>query len=1050
MPSSPIPLFVACWGTGSDPRRDGVFRLEARTFAQDPGPESPLPGTWFCPLATATPGGVLARRMKRLGLDKDIALSSLPLAQEHLAEALRPLAGQLLVVASGREALLARFRHFLPNEPAPTVLDLTGLAALLHPIRGDRSWRGVWQRFFPGEVPEELSALQVRHLAAVLVETHFQRGPALRQLVARSFDHLRRACDEEPSTGDWLDLAQTLLDRPSFWGSIPTSEESLFRKVPADGPFADDLEDAPLDADLCFRELVPEFQLQYEATFAEHEPLPNRLDGEDAPLEPEDLQTLEGFFDHLPRLFDAEGATAVERPGQRALAHAVRTALERHKFLLADAPTGTGKTLAYLAPLLIWAVRHGTRTALSTYTRALQEQAFFREVPRALKLLREAGFPEDRMPRVSLLKGRANYICGRAIREATQQPGTASPAAIATWLRLALWYAEDPTADLDGFSPDPGLPTENRARLLRTARAGVSEVRSLPGCCFGRARKRCPAGVRNMRADRSHVVVVNHAYLLARPDEFHHGVLDECDHLHPVTVSARSYDIEFDEVTQLCETLTRNRRRRTAPLGQLAHLISKLAPGDATDTLHFASEQAQQAVIGVEASATECTRELRRYRVWREENEKGLSPEERAFLLHDFLEADRGNALALGLNHLKDQIDVLDSSLRTAIEELGALELRDAPRLAYALRRPLESLSHWREGLFLWLGGKNDDPAEGDGDFSDDFLYDAVFDRRRRPLLALKWLLPQRWLGLQWFPSLRGMALVSATTKLRGGFRAMKGYLGLDLLLEGSEEHSGREVLEFSGPPTFDPQNALVCIPQDAPDYGPSGQRLSDWLDYLQDAFLYLSERTGGGVLGLFTNRKVLQQVGERLSAPFAAAGIPFYWQGMPGLSKEEIAERFRSEVDSVLLGLDTFWYGVDFPGETCQYVVLTKLPFGVLNDYHWAQVARLGRGPQRSRVYLPKALSMFRQGCGRLLRNEHDRGGILILDHRVLEKRHADFLAELPRGPEDWEEPHLLADTSDSCFHKLFSHMRLGADLKRRELSQDFSQFRTQLHAEA
>lgn len=102
-----------------------------------------------------------------------------------------------------------------------------------------------------------------------------------------------------------------------------------------------------------------------------------------------------------------------------------------------------------------------------------------------------------------------------------------------------------------------------------------------------------------------------------------------------------------------------------------------------------------------------------------------------------------------------------------------------------------------------------------------------------------------------------------------------------------------------------------------------------------------------------------------------------------------------------------------------------------------------MGFGPQRHRIYLPRALAMFRQGVGRLLRNEEDRGVVLILDRRVLEKRHADFLQELPGGPEEFTEPNLLVARTADCFRRAITHMRLGAELERRGLSPDFERFR-------
>lgn len=1042
MNASLDPVFVACWATGPDPARDGVFYLEATAFPSDEAPVAVVPATWLAPFPDHRPGAPLSRRLRELGLAPELEADLAPAARA-LPPLLAALAARPLIVAGDRDGLLARFRRFVPDAVAPTVLDLESFAAFLHPRRGERSFPALWHRFLDGEPPAEPRPPALRRLCAALVEAHFEREARLRQLCARSLDEIHSCCDGDEAEGaEWLELARRLLDRPSRYAAA--AEDDLFRRAPEDGRFSADLDDAPLEAERLLAEIEPAFAAEYSAFFAAAEPLPARDEADSAELGDEEHGLLERYFDQLPRLFAGEGAPPPERPGQRALGHAVRHALERHEFLLADAPTGTGKTLGYLAPLLLWSVARGVRVALSTYTRALQEQAYFRELPRALELLRRAGLPEERLPRVSMLKGRANYICGRAIADAAPDPGGGSAVARATWLRLALHYCEDPSADLDGFSLAPGVPLGNPARVMRAARAMVGEVRALPRCCEGKAARRCAAGVRSLRAERSHLVVTNHAYVLARPEAYSHVVFDECDHLHEVTISARSFDIDLAEVEELARLLQAGRGRDRAPLERLARLLARLPDEQTSDELRAAAARAVRGAQDLDAAGHATTRELRRYLEWRRETGDELTPEERAFLLHTYLETGAGDALATALNALKDAVDLLDGALRSVIEELASVPERRASSLRWQLRRPLDELAHWREGLYLWLGGKNASLGEGgEGDFSEDFHYDASFEQRRRPLLTLKWLLPHKWLGEAYLPSLRGAVLVSATARVKGGFRAMKGYLGLDIVEEGSVDKPGRAVHDFAGPPTFDARAALVCVPEDAPPYAQAGARHGEWLDYVADALLFLAERTRGRVLGLFTNRLVLQRVGERLAPAFGARGLPLYWQGMPGLAKEEIAERFRARIDSVLLGLDTFWYGVDFPGETCEYVVMTKLPFGVLDDYHFAQRARMGYGPQRNRIYLPKALAMFRQGCGRLLRHESDRGVVLVLDRRVLDKRHGGFLEELPGGREDFEEPNLLVAPTDECFRRAFAHMRLGAEIERRGLQGVFSAVR-------
>ena len=1007
MLASTDPVFLICETTGPDPVRDRVVRLEANAYPDDEGVVEVLSLQEF---EAEDTGGMM-----------------------EIAVALEELAGLTLVLPEGQQSFLARFRELCPDHREPTVLDLSSLASLLHPRRGENDADALHRRFVRGALPRPWQAADSRRLLEAMVRAHFDRPEPMRQLLARGWEELQVACGEGEVRGyEWLEFARRLLDRPSRYAA---GDDELDQTPLADGRFGEDLEFAPLDADRLLREIVPEFLTQYQLEFEAHEPLEPRLDNE-LGLHPEDAPILESFFDSLPKHF-ARGTEepAAERPAQRALGHAVEETLASSGFLLADAPTGTGKTLAYLAPLLLWAQRNGVRAGLSTYTRALQEQAFFQEVPRALALQREAGLPEERTPRVSMLKGRSNYICGRAIGDAAPEPDAASSVTRATWIRLALFYCEDPSGDLDGFPLEPGVPLGNPARTVRTARGVVHQVRALPNCCHGRAALRCGAGVRGLRAERSHLVVTNHAFVLSRPEYFSHLLFDECDHLHEVALSVRSFEIELDEVNALAQSLQTGRGRDRAPLERLHRLLNRLAEGDKSEALQEQGRLALDGTRKLDAAGFEVARELRSFREWRDEQATDRTPEERAFLLHEYLETGRGDGLVTALHALSRAVDQLDSSLRWAIEELGEVPLRDARRLRWSLRRPLERLGHWREGLELWLGGES-----GEGDFSDHFHDHVVFENRRQPMLVLKWILPQQWLGSVYFPSLRNAALVSATARLRGGFSSMKGYLGLDILAEDTIDRAGRDVAEFAAPPTFDPKQAVICVPEDAPPYGWRGSAADTWTEYVQDSLLYLAERTEGRVLGLFTNRVVLQRVGERLATAFRASGIPLYWQGMPGLAKEEIMRRFRAQKESVLLGLDTFWYGVDFPGETCEYVVMTKLPYGALDDYVYAQKARMGAGPHRNQIYLPKSLAMFRQGCGRLLRSERDRGAVLILDRRALEKRHADFLKELPGGAEEWQTPNLLVADTDACFERIFEHMDLEQSIAERGLARSFS----------
>jgi Rad3-related DNA helicase len=243
----------------------------------------------------------------------------------------------------------------------------------------------------------------------------------------------------------------------------------------------------------------------------------------------------------------------------------------------------------------------------------------------------------------------------------------------------------------------------------------------------------------------------------------------------------------------------------------------------------------------------------------------------------------------------------------------------------------------------------------------------------------------------------------------------------------------------------------LVAVPRDAPSVSRDKELFLAWT---RRFLTWLGERTHGRMLVLFTNLADVRQVGRELEGFFRARRIPLWYQGMQGVEKEELSDLFRSRKNSILLGVDTFWYGADFPGETLEYLVLARLPYGVPDRYHHAQCAALGADEQRRRIYMPRALAKFRQGFGRLMRRTSDRGAVLILDQRVLEPRHRGFLRELPLDLADVisnptgdsaaagdRSARLVRGASELCLRAVFEHMGLEAELRERGLDAVFDQ---------
>lgn len=645
------------------------------------------------------------------------------------------------------------------------------------------------------------------------------------------------------------------------------------------------------------------------------------------------------------------------RQEQLQMLSRVETAVSDGKIFVAEAGTGTGKSLAYLVPTVLHAAK-GKRVVVATHTVALQEQLWQKDLPRALQNL---------PLQASLLKGRGRYACLlKADQVRAETPLlTESPERRWALARFLVFLATTVTGDVDGYRPQAPEDLSLWREIVADWEACAGPRCAFSAPCFMRRARR--------RAEQSHIIVTNHALVAAGFGEdsvlppYDVLILDEAHHWAEVVEKAYGSDISSQAVLAQLTEATDARTGLATRLGRWVKdsgewpVIREMAENMRKGWADFSALLIQHSPPG----------ETHRLSV--------RLTEERRTRLQGLL----GSSLQNLGEWSGDAIRAIEKALELATER----GLSPSDPLYLQAQKMVRDLTEQRTVLAHWWELDEETRVS---------WWEVANDRRGTPFIRLR-IAPlniANLLNQQLWSQVRSAVLTSATLgsdRVGQEFKFLRDRLGLP----------EQRVVTGRWRTPFDVQrHARLVIPSDAPDV-----RDPSYLETLSRFVIEVAIAREGRTLVLATSHHTVAAVTWRIRDRLTEHNILTFAQGIDGPA-QRMVEEFTRQPRAVLVGTLSYWEGVDVPGSGLEAVVMTRLPFhspgDPLEEAHAERLQRHGRSPFYE-WSLPRAVVRFQQGFGRLLRTHSDHGVVVVFDGRIhsTKTRYGQrFLRGLPQIP--------------------------------------------------
>jgi len=653
-----------------------------------------------------------------------------------------------------------------------------------------------------------------------------------------------------------------------------------------------------------------------------------------------------------------------DRSGQWNMMYGVYHAFESSEHTLIEAGTGIGKSLAYLIPCVFFSLQSGKRVVISTYTRQLQQQLMDREIPIIRKII-------DSPFSVALLKGRRNYISVKKFVRFLEAEEKNYDQALAK-CQILVWLTETETGDVDELNlPSGGKIIWPSIYTDSTLEAGKDAAEF---DFFQRAKE---------IAAKAQIIITNHAFLLqdlkgdvSLLPSYEHLLIDEAHQLEEVAAQYFGRQVSYASIRQHINRIGRS--EEDGCLGEIKAVFEKLgfSIGKEFKQLDYELEELQ-------FEFDELFRMIRSYILKKHANKQA-----------DYIRYRIEPFKEVGTNWraIQDLLMRIVYRSKKYVEKIrGWQELlvqyqRDLERMSAdyvfsyftdiaLLEEKVETLQYIFAGndnnVVRWIEADVRAAANAIVLFSQPLQLDEIFADR---LFAKK----------------KSVVLTSATLTVNETFTFIISRLGLTDFYPKC----------ISIPSPFDLKTqAKMLVPSDLPAV--KDVSLQEYASAVASQVLEIAGRIKGKMLVLFTSYELLKMTANFAKEMDSEEKYVLIAQGVHSGSAAKLSKHFRQFENAILFGTSSFWEGVDFSGDQLCCVVIVRLPFAPPDDPAVEAKCEIIRNRGGNPFYdysLPQAVMRFKQGVGRLIRSENDRGAIFVFDKRIVNTRYGkQFLASIP-----------------------------------------------------